>query len=119
MMSQPLIDAGEVERIFWDCLTNPSEDPAECKIAEGVLHPVALSPVKLEEHRQRIEHMLTGLPLGFFSVASGGGGGWSFLMACDDRNGVQWTGLHLTMEQLFQLGQGLDVAVCLAPREMW
>jgi hypothetical protein len=48
-----------------------------------------------------------------------GGGGWSFLNACDDRHGNQWTGLHQRMEQLFQLGIGIDKVECQLPREVW
>jgi len=47
------------------------------------------------------------------------GGGWSFLNACDDKHGNQWTDLHLRMEQLFQLGIGIGKVKCLMPRAMW
>lgn len=60
--------------------------------------------------------MLDKLPEQFHEAT---GGGWSFLNACNDRHGNQWTGLHQRMEQLFQLGIALGrVSYCL-PREFW
>ena len=47
------------------------------------------------------------------------GGGWSFLSACDDRNGHQWTDYHQRMEQLFQLGLALGLVRCPVPRDAW
>jgi hypothetical protein len=47
------------------------------------------------------------------------GGGWSFLNLCNDRNGVQWTGLHQTMDQLFVLAAALGRAKFLLPRSLW
>ncbi len=47
------------------------------------------------------------------------GGGMSFLNDCNDKNGHQWTGLHLRMGQLFQLGIGLKIAKWQMPRAMW
>jgi hypothetical protein len=47
------------------------------------------------------------------------GGGYSFLEACNNKDGNQWTGLHLRMEQLFSLGIATEqVSYCL-PRENW
>jgi len=43
----------------------------------------------------------------------------SFLNACQDRNGNQWTDLHQRMEQLFVLGQAAGFVSCLLPRDMW
>jgi hypothetical protein len=46
------------------------------------------------------------------------GGGWSFLQACETKDGVQW-GEHRNMEQLFVLGMALGkVRYCL-PRDLW
>ena len=60
--------------------------------------------------------MLENLPLDF---QENSGGGMSFLKACDDQEGNQWTGLHRRMEELFVLGTGLGKVKCLMPRELW
>ena len=63
-----------------------------------------------------VRDMLSRLPEPFHRTK---GGGWLFLNACNDRNGVQWTDFHQQMEQLFQLGIGLGLVKCLMSREMW
>ncbi|NQT49448.1 hypothetical protein HQ571_02010 [Candidatus Kuenenbacteria bacterium] len=60
--------------------------------------------------------MLAELPDEF---KESGGGGMSFMNACYDRNGNQWTGMHKRMEELFQLGIGIKKAKCLMPRASW
>jgi hypothetical protein len=47
------------------------------------------------------------------------GGGWSFLNACMDRHGHQWTGLHQQQERLFALGIACGKARWLFPRQLW
>jgi hypothetical protein len=65
---------------------------------------------------KKIETMLDELPDEFKKT---GGGGMSFLNACNDKHGNQWTDLHQRMEQLFQLDIGIGKVKCLMPREMW
>ena len=48
-----------------------------------------------------------------------GGGGMSFLNACMDKHGNQWTGMHLRQEQLVQLGIAIGEVEYAASREMW
>jgi hypothetical protein len=121
-MSDPAISTTRVEEILVDCLYNSdevsgdSEVPEGAVTAEGILRTYAFHPERLESHREEITAMLKELPEQF---KRSGGGGWSFLNACDDRNGVQWTGLHLRMEQLFCLGIGLDLVAWALPRDMW
>lgn len=62
--------------------------------------------------------MLLQLPKEF-QKGSGSGGGISFLNACNDVSGKQWTDSHQVMEQLFALGIGCNKVKCLMPREMW
>ena len=131
----PLIDSRRVEAIFQDCLFKDEEikdgKPIEGTYipAEGITCKVGFHPARLESYREEVKHMLEGLPLQFRSInptrkalaieSSENGGGWSFREACNDRNGVQWTGFQQRMEQLFQLGIGLGLAKCLLPRELW
>jgi len=70
----------------------------------------------LEQHRSRIRELLLDLPDLFMKSK---GGGWSFLNACDNKDGNQWTGLHMVMGQLFGMGEALGLVESLLPKEMW
>lgn len=72
---------------------------------DGVVHKFGFLPVKIAENKEKIRDLLAELPEQFDK-----GGGWSFLCACNDKNGEQWTGLHLVMEQLVCLGIAADLA---------
>lgn len=114
------IDASRVEEIYVASLAEGlSESSLNYKVTEGVLRPTAFNMEKLERHREEVAAMLSWLPTEFRPMDQGGGGGWSFLQACMDREGRQWTGLHRTQDQLFQLGIALGMAEWLAPRNMW
>lgn len=106
------LEAETVSRIFNACLST-DEDAIH---VEGVVHGARFDKDRLEAHRKNVQELLEELPDEF---RVGGGGGWSFLNACGDRHGNQWTGLHLVMEQLFMLGIGLNLAQFLLPRHMW
>ena len=112
----PTIDPQRVTDIFRDCLFNEGEDTTEHVKAPGILHNVGFHPGRLEWNKTEIEAMLDELPDTF---KKSGGGGMSFLNACVDRHGEQWTGLHLTVEQLFMLGVAVGKAELLLPRERW
>lgn len=113
---QPNLDSSRVESIFRDCLFRDGEDTSKHVRAEGITCSVGLHPERLQSHRNEIIGMLEELPNNFHERT---GGGWSFLNACQDRNGRQWTGLHLRMEQLFQLGIAVGRVKCLLPRQLW
>lgn len=103
-----------VERIFSDCLCNEGEkDSVKC---EGVAHSFLFSKNKLSKHKEELSQILLQLPSEFME---NGGGGYSFLYACNNKNGEQWTGLHFTMEKLFALGIGIEKVKCLLPKEVW
>lgn len=108
------LSSENVERIFSDCLCEEEDkDSVKC---EGVAHVFVLSRNKLSEHKEEISQMLLQLPSEFMEKV---GGGYSFLCACNNKDGEQWTGLHLTMEKLFSLGIGIEKVKCLLPRELW
>ena len=127
MNTEPLIDPEMVNKILFDCLYTDDEiegcaegeAPEGAVIVEGILHPFAFHPERLESHREEVQVMLWNLPREFLPISAGGGGGWSFLNACQDANDVQWTGLHQTMDSLFVLGIGLGLAKWALPRETW
>jgi hypothetical protein len=111
-----VLTSQHVETVFAACLTKDGENTSDYIIAEGIIHTVGFHRDRIEEYRQEIHDMLAELPDEF---KASGGGGYSFLNACLDRYGNQWTGLHQTQEQLVLLGIAIgEVAYCL-PREMW
>lgn len=111
-----MIDPERVNEIFFDCLFKEGENTNKHIKAEGILQSVGFHPERIESHKIEIETMLDELSDDF---KESGGGGASFLLACNDRHNNQWTGLHERMEQLFQLGMGVGRVKCLMPREMW
>lgn len=52
-------------------------------------------------------------------MVSGQGKGYSFLGACLDKNGRQWTGQHLLMEELMLMGIAIEKVKILLPRKCW
>ncbi len=113
------LEPGKVEEIFLDCLFKEGEDTSNHVPAEGITMMVGFHPERLESHREEIKALLAELPDEFKSSERGGGGGWSFLNACMDRHGQQWTGLHKIMEQLVTLGVALGLVDYTLPRDMW
>ena len=111
-----ILTAERVETIFRDCLFKGEEDKSEFIPAYGIMTNVGFHPGRLEEHKEEIVQMLNELPIEFHEA---GGKGMSFLNACDDRHGKQWTGLHQRMEQLFQLGLAIGKVNYPLSREMW
>ena len=116
MSTQTALNAEHVNAVFVDCLFRDGEDTSQHVKAEGIVRNVGFHPARLESHKAEIVAMLDELPEQFQEKS---GGGWSFLNACNDKHGNQWTGLHQTMEQLFQLGIGISKVKSLMPREMW
>jgi len=116
-----MIDPQEVETAFLECLYEPEEiqdgqvPPNTVKV-EGIMADFGFHPERLEQQRDKVKAWLKELPHEFRLKE---GGGWSFLNACNQADGVQWTGLHQRMEQLFCLGTGLGLVKCLMPRDMW
>lgn len=106
----------KVNSVFQDCLFREGEDTTSHIKAEGVMKTVGFHPVRLESHKLEIVELLQELPEEFQETK---GGGWSFLNACLDKNGNQWTGLHSVMEELFLLGIAAGKVKFQLPRHMW
>lgn len=111
-----VLTADHVGAVFHDCLFRDGEDTTNHVKAEGIVTNVGFHPERLEAHKQEIADMLAELPDEFKASS---GGGWSFLNACNDRNGNQWADLHRTMEQLVLLGIATGLVEYQLPREMW
>lgn len=105
-----------VENVFMDCLFRGGEDTSSHVKAEGITTNVGFHPERLKNHETEIIEMLNELPDEFKETS---GGGMSFLNACNDKQGNQWTSFHHTMEQLFQLGIASGKVKLLLPRKMW
>jgi hypothetical protein len=110
------LNANLVNKIFMTCLYDDVNDTSTFIEVEGIFSNVRLNSTFLEEYKEKIQEMLKDLPNEF---QENYGGGMSFLNACNDKEGNQWTGFHQTMEQLFQLGMAIEKVKCLFPREFW
>jgi len=105
-----------VTEIFMNCLFNEDENKSDPEIVEGIQTSFGFHKGRVAEHTKEISEMLAQLPLEFQEES---GGGMSFLNACNDSDGEQWTGMHNIMDQLFVLGQACGKVKPLMPREMW
>ena len=110
------LNSDKVTEVFLDCLFKDGEVTDHYVRAEGIMTNVGFNPESLESHKAEIEEMLAELPNEF---QKSGGGGWSFLNACNDKNGNLWTGEHRVMEQLILLGIAIGKASFQLPREVW
>lgn len=120
-MTTTIINPEQVLATFYACLFEPEEvqdgkPPDNAVVVDGIMAKYAFHPARLASHRDEVKGWLALLPVEF---QADGGGGWSFLNACYQADGHQWTGLHERMEQLFCLGMGLGFVKCQMPREMW
>jgi len=120
-MDKPIIDANRVEAIIKDCLFRDDELKNGKPITEmvevkGIMHNMGFHKERLLKHRDEVKIILNNLPEQFHKNI---GGGWSFLNACQDKNDIQWTGLHERMEQLFLLGLGLGLCEFTCSRDIW
>ena len=111
-----ILTSDNVSKVFDKCMFKKGEPTEGFIQAEGIVNKFGFNPERLEESRNEIESMLYELPDEFKSSS---GGGWSFLNACNDKRGNQWTGLHQTMEKLFVLGIAIGKVKSLMPRELW
>lgn len=105
-----------VNELFNDCLFHDGEDTSTAVVAEGIMHKIGFNPDRLSQHKAEIRLLLEELPAVFQEKT---GGGMSFLNACVDKHGNQWTGMHQTMDQLFTLGLATGDVICLFPRDVW
>lgn len=105
-----------VDEIFRACLFKDGEDTGNFVATEGITMLVGFHPGRLASHKAEIEVMLGELADDFMKSK---GGGASFLRACFDKYGHQWTGLHQVMEKLFLLGIAINKVELLASKEMW
>lgn len=111
---EPVLTSERVNEV-WDACT-VTEGTTGAVTVEGVVHSATVDPGAIRNHSGEIAELLAELADEFRSDK---GGGWSFLNACNDRHGRQWTGLHLDMERLFMLGLAAGKVTLLIPRDLW
>jgi hypothetical protein len=105
-----------LEAVILDCLFKEGEDTSTHVIGNGVMTKMGFNPERLKANESNILNMLKCLPDEFMKSK---GGGWSFLNACVDREGVQWTGMHSTVDKLLVLGTAINKVIYPMPRELW
>lgn len=110
------ISAERVEAIFMGAMFENGEDTTNHVAVRGIVINVGFHPERLAASKDEISAMLDELP---DDSQESGGGGVSFLNACCDKNGNQWTNQHRIVEQLLMLGMGIGKAECLLPRHLW
>ena len=100
-----------VNDLMMACLSDGSEEV----IVDGIVAKFSFSQAALDEHASEIRDLLAELPANFMEK---GGGGWSFLQSCMDKDGNHW-GEHPMMEALMCLGIAIGKVQYLIPRAMW
>jgi len=110
------LKADAVNETFLDCLFKDKPTVGGYVKAEGITLSVGFNPESLAKNTEKIHDFLMQLPSPFHQAH---GGGYSFLGACEDSTGLQWTGMHKDMEELFLLGVATGYVKCLLPREIW
>lgn len=111
-----ILTVKQVETIFSACLYKKEEDVGEPFVVDGIMAKVSFNRERVEAYKMEIAEMLLELPAVFHKST---GGGMSFLSACVDRHGEQWTGEHVVVGKLFDLGLATgNVEYCL-PRHAW
>ena len=102
-----IIDCGYLEEEMVD--GKPVVAPV---VVYGVTANFGLHPDRLKGYTKEISEMIDELPAKFKQ-------GWSFLNMCNDKNDVQWTGMHQVMESLMVLGMAIGRIKYCVPKEMW
>lgn len=112
-----------VREVMLDCMYRDDEHPeagdeppAGAVLVESIMMKAGFHPERLAKNRDTIREMLDELPEAF---RPDGGGGMSFLMACEDRHGDLWTGSHRTMDALFALGMAAGFVTYALERKFW
>ena len=109
------LSAKNVQAVFEKCLS-VSQGELDLLPVEGIMGTYDFRKSKIDEHAEDIDSMLKELPDQF---QKHGGGGMSFLNACQNNAEEQWTGLHRRMEELFVLGIAANKVKSVMPRELW
>jgi len=97
-------------------LEDKSKPPEDAIIVHGITQRFGFHPERIKEQRPAIKKLLDEMPIEFHRKH--GGGGWSFLQLCLDKNGNHW-GEHINMQDLCVLAIGSGLGEWCFPREIW
>lgn len=111
----------QVQQIMMDSLYKSEEiveyiPPNDAVIVKGIVRTFGFHPERLKNHKEEVKTILNQMRPEFHKDK--GGGGWSFLNLCEDKDGHLW-GDHRIMEELVALGIGLGIAKYCFPKDMW
>ena len=102
----------KINKIFRNCLFDKTEEVTDPLMVEGITINVGFNKKKIEDHREEIIDLVDNLHPTFKE-------GWSFLNMCLNKDNIQWTGSHQTMQELLLLGLAIEKIEYLLPKEMW
>lgn len=105
-----------VHTLLGECLS--SADSRDVAVIHGVSRTFSVDLNKIAAAKSEIGQMLMQMADNFM-LDGDKAGGWSFLNACVDRRGVQWTDLHSTVEELVVLGMASGLAFYTFSRDIW
>lgn len=105
-----------IEKVILECLFKEGENTTPHVIGIGVQAKMGFHPERLKANEENILSMLLQLPDAFMASR---GGGYTFLNACETKDGEQWTGMHTEVDKLVILGAAIGRVVFTMPREMW
>ena len=111
-----ILTSEAVEALLLECLLKEDEPLTEGIGVEGVIRSFYFHRQRIHAKREEVMQLLAELPDAFRRTV---GGGASFLIACEDRHGRRWTGMHMSMEELFALGIAIGRVRYLLAREAW
>jgi hypothetical protein len=89
-----------VDTLMKACLVDNFPTMVSSMVVNGLVNNYCFDKTAIIKHSEEIRDLLSQLPDNF---QANKGGGWSFLNACESRDGVHW-GEHRNMESLFCLG---------------
>ena len=110
------LTSANVEKTFKECLFKRGENTSNYIEAHAITIRIGFHPQRIEEKRKDIDDMLLQLHGNFMESQ---GGGWTFLNACLNKDGKQWTGEHQTMDCLLALGLAIKKVEFQLARELW
>lgn len=102
LTSQAVVDIGK-RVLYQNEELRDGKPPDDALTVEGLVNKYAFHPERVAAAKPEIDALLKELPETFRKSGTNAGG-WSFLNACMDRHGEQWTGEHRAMELLVCLG---------------
>ena len=104
----------KVEKLFAFCILKKEEDDLSCVITiNGVFSKNNFNKNRLSQSHKEIENILLRLPNEFKESV---GGGWCFSNLSMDQDGNMWTNSTEHLDQLVQLGIGIQKIECLIPK---